>query len=148
MSELLAGFAGIIVGAVVESITYIFKRRWEKQAELADQLSAELEQLAVMYEFRHPTAPDHPDVMDKLVAVKLALVRLLRFRKGLFRGKLNRRLTRDFGELVAVRGCRKDLFVFPGETRITAEDAGDHCRKATAIVRQMLRDIDDAFSVL
>lgn len=148
MSEFIAGIVGMVIGAVIEGISYTIKRSRDKQIDFAEQLAEELEKLAFLYEVRFPDAPYCPDCSEQMVNVKYAVSRFVRSRKRFYHAKLNRQIIADFYEMQGVKGRQKQTMNLAGIMDVFAEDTADAASKKLVIAKRMLRTINNSFNFL
>jgi hypothetical protein len=147
MSEFFAGIIGMIIGAIIEGISYAIKRSSDKQVDFAEQLAEELEKLAFFYEVKFPGDPYHADCTAQMVNVKYAVSRFVRSRKRFYHAKFNRQIIADFYELQSVKGKRRQTMNLNG-LAIYAEDTADAASQKLAITKRMLRAINNSFNFL
>lgn len=147
MSEFIAGLVGMVVGAVIEGVSYAIKRSTDKQIDFAEQLAEELEKLAFLYEIKFPGAPYCPDCSEQMVNVKYAISRFVRSRKRFYHTKLNRQIIADFYEMQSAKGRQKQTMNLNG-LAVYAEDTADAASKKLVIAKRMLRTINNSFNFL
>lgn len=142
MNEVIAALAGVLVGAIAESVMYGFKRNIERSADLADDLTEALEQLVILYTVKHKHSPNAPEILAIITTIKHRLSRFVRQRSKPWHSKANNELCREFHELQRTHGeIITEDFLNDGKTLATREDTADACRKKAAVAERMIRHI-------
>lgn len=95
METLIAGLAGVVVGAVIENIAYFFKRKSEKIVELSDDLVELLMNLESLYRHRE----GRTKIDEKQIAARRLLVRILRYRQSFWQRAYNKSLFDDLDRI-------------------------------------------------
>ena len=148
MKEVIAALSGVVVGAIIENITYSIKRNTERTADLADDLTEALERLVMLYTVKYKFAPREPEIIEAILTIKHRLSAFVRHRNKYWHSRANKELCREFQELQNVRGrtITKD-FLNDGKTFVEREDLADACRKKAEVAERMIRHVSKIHSV-
>ncbi|MBO5680377.1 MAG: hypothetical protein J6T08_01570 [Lentisphaeria bacterium] len=148
MKEVIAALTGVVVGAIIESITYGIKRHTERSADLADNLTEALERIVMLYTVKYKFDPREPEIIEANLAVKHRLSAFVRHRNKLWNSAANKELIREFNELQCVRGQTiTEDFLNNGKTFVEREDLADACRKKAEVAERMIRHVSKIHSV-
>ena len=139
METLIAGLAGVVVGAVIENIAYYFKRKSEKMVELSDDLVEILMNLESLY--RH--CGDRTKIDEKQIAARRLLVRILRYRQSFWQRAYNKRLFDDLDRIERYYAPKiMTDFFGNGEKTHPVEDWRSTCDKRAEMVAVLCSEIE------
>ena len=148
MKEVIAALSGVVVGGIIENITYSIKRNTERTADLADDLTEALERLVMLYTVKYKFDYREPEIIEAMLNCKHRLSAFVRHRNKYWHSRSNKELCREFHELQNVRGQTiTEDFLNDGKTFVEREDLADACRKKAEVAERMIRHVSKIHSV-
>ena len=131
METLIAGVAGVVVGAMIENIAYYFKRKSEKMVELSDDLVELLLNLELLY--RH--SKDRAEIGNAHIKARRLLIRILRYRQSFWQRAYNKSLFDEFDQIEQYEAPKARMdFYRPGDHSAEIEDWSATCEMRAKMI--------------
>lgn len=139
METLIAGLAGVVVGAVIENIAYCFKRKSEKVVELSDDLVELLLNLELLYRHFKGSA----EIGNVHIKARRLLVRILRYRQSFWQRAYNKSLFDDLDRIEQYEAPKiMTDFFGNGEKTHLVDDWNTTCERRAEMVAALYSKIE------